>query len=71
MGHYYANKYYQASTWSPTLASEYGDGVNFLVQNALLGETHIFSPKLINDLRFGFHREVNNRFVPPGGSQCG
>ena len=66
MGHYYANKYYQASTWSPTLASEYGDGVNFLVQNALLGETHIFSSTLINDLRFGFHREVNNRFVPPG-----
>ena len=46
MGHYYANKYYQASTWSPTLASEYGDGVNFLVQNGLLGETHIFSPNL-------------------------
>ena len=68
MGHYYANKYYQASTWSPNLASEYGDGVNFLVQNGhnAAGETHIFTPNLINDLRFGFHREVNNRFVPPG-----
>src|SRR5262249_6848012 len=66
MGHYYNNHYFQASTWSPTLASEYGDGVDFLVQNGLLGETHIFSPNLINDFRFGYHREVNNRFVPPG-----
>ena len=66
MGHYYANKFYQASTWSPTLAVEYGDGVSFLVQNGLIGETHIFSPNLVNDFRLGFHREANDRFVPPG-----
>lgn len=66
MGHYYANKYHQASTLTPGLTIDYGDGVNFLVQNGLIGETHIFTPSLINDFRFGYHREANDRFVPPG-----
>ncbi|MCU1261029.1 MAG: TonB-dependent receptor plug [Bryobacterales bacterium] len=66
MGHYYSNKYYQASTLTPGLTIDYGDGVNFLVQNALIGETHIFRPSLVNDFRIGYHRETNERFVPPG-----
>lgn len=64
MGHYYANKYSQASTLTPGLTIDYGDGVNFFVQNGLIGETHIFNPSLINDFRLGFHREANDRFVP-------
>jgi hypothetical protein len=64
MGHYYANKYFQASTLTPGLTIDYGDGVNFFVQNGLIGETHIFNPSLINDFRLGFHREANDRFVP-------
>jgi hypothetical protein len=66
MGHYYYNKYHQASTFSPGVSVNYGDGVDFLVQNALIGETHIFNPNLINDFRLGYHREANDRFVPPG-----
>src|SRR5665213_3357359 len=66
MGHYYSNKFYQASTYTPGLTLDYGDGVNYLVQNSLLGETHIFNPTLVNDFRFGYLREANERFVPAG-----
>ena len=31
-----------------------------------MGETHIFNPTLVNDFRFGYLREANERFVPPG-----
>jgi hypothetical protein len=65
MGHYYRNDYYQASQYDPTFAVNYEDGVHFRVQNGLIGETHIFSPTLLNDFRFGYAREVNIRFVPP------
>ena len=34
--------------------------------NALLSETHTFSPSLLNDFRFGFIRVVSNRMPPPG-----
>ena len=65
-GRYFADKFYTPSIWDPHFAMTYTDGVNFLVQNALLQETHIFTPALLNDFRLGFHREHNIRFVPPG-----
>src|SRR5262249_7614112 len=64
-GRYFADKFYTPSIWDPHFAMTYTDGVNFLVQNALFQETHIFTPTLLNDFRLGFHREHNNRFVPP------
>ena len=66
MGHFYRNYFTQAGTYSPTLAVTAGDGVNFVVQNDLIGETHVFSPTLLNDFRLGWHREVNHRVSPPG-----
>jgi hypothetical protein len=65
-GRYYTNKFFTPSSWDPNFALIYVDGVDFIVQNALLQETHIFTPTLLNDFRLNFHREHNNRFVPPG-----
>jgi Carboxypeptidase regulatory-like domain/TonB-dependent Receptor Plug Domain len=64
-GRYFRDKFSTPSIWDPHFAMTYTDGVSFLVQNALLQETHIFSPTLLNDFRLGFHREHNTRYVPP------
>jgi len=38
------------------LVPGYGDNVPSRAQNAMLGETHVFTPALLNELRFGFDR---------------
>jgi hypothetical protein len=49
----------------PTLPAGFGSGTNFNRTRSLaLGETHIFSPSLINELRVGYIR-VNYGYSPP------
>jgi outer membrane receptor protein involved in Fe transport len=49
----------------PTLPAGFGSGTNFNHPRGLaLGQTHIFSPNVINEFRFGFIR-VNYGFTPP------
>jgi hypothetical protein len=38
------------------LVPGYGDNVPSRAQNAMLGETHVFTPVLLNEFRFGFDR---------------
>ena len=40
-------------------------------QNALLHETHVFSPRLFNDFRFGYSREVSHRGPSPSAVNAG
>ena len=42
----------------------YADYTAYLVQNAVVQETHIFSPNLLNDFRFGVMRETDRRGPP-------
>jgi hypothetical protein len=39
-----------------SLVPGYGDDVTRRSQNLMLGETHVFSPAFVNDLRFAFNR---------------
>jgi hypothetical protein len=40
----------------------YGDSVPRRAQNAMVGETHLFSPRLINDIRFAYSRVASGVF---------
>jgi hypothetical protein len=51
------------------LPSGFGSGSNFAeTRGAAIGETHTFSPSVINEFRFGFTR-INFGFQPPFGDQ--
>ena len=39
-----------------SLVPGYGNDVTRRSQNAMISETHVFSPALVNDLRFAFNR---------------
>jgi hypothetical protein len=39
-----------------SLVPGFGDDVTRRSQNAMIGETHVFSPRFVNDLRFAFSR---------------
>src|SRR5262249_42314703 len=39
----------------------YADGATIPAHNALIHETHVFRPTLINDFRFGYSREAASR----------
>ncbi|HVF88225.1 MAG TPA: TonB-dependent receptor, partial [Pyrinomonadaceae bacterium] len=45
---------FTGSTFS--LVPGYGDDVTRRSQNAMIGETHVFSPAFVNDIRFAFNR---------------
>jgi hypothetical protein len=65
-GRFFRDKFFTPAIWDPSFAVKYTNGVDFTVQNALVQETHMFRPTLLNDFRFGVHREHNKRFVPEG-----
>lgn len=65
-GRYYANTFSTPSVWDPKFAVAYVDSVDFFMQNAMVQETHIFRPNLLNDFRLGFLSEHNKRIVPQG-----
>jgi carboxypeptidase family protein len=46
---------------TPGTIPEYGDTTHYRGQNVALGWTHTFSPKLLNELRLSFSRNINVR----------
>ncbi len=58
---YYIDKFTNAAVYTPTNILSYADGSGIVAQNALIQETHIFTPALLNDLRLGFNRVASNR----------
>jgi hypothetical protein len=56
---------YQLFTNKPVYTAtnilSYADGSNIVAQNAVLQETHIFNPTLLNLLRIGFNRDASER----------
>ena len=66
---YEYDRFTKAPVFNPLSLVAYTDATfSIVAQNALLHETHIFSPKLVNDARFSYSREVSHRGP---GIQCG
>ena len=59
---YEYDRFTKAPVFNPLSLVSYTDATfSIVAQNALLHETHVFSPKLVNDARFSYSREVSHR----------
>jgi hypothetical protein len=65
-GRYYAAKFFNQGIYDATNILTYTDQANILSQNALIQETHIFNPGLLNDVHFNYARENSSRGPAPG-----
>jgi hypothetical protein len=61
---YFYDRYFGVADFGGNLLA-YKDGSTITSENAVLQETHIFGPTLLNDFRFGYARTVSNRQPPP------
>ena len=55
------NRFHRTPVFSPANFLTYADGATIPAHNALIHESHIFKPTLINDFRFGYSREAASR----------
>jgi hypothetical protein len=55
-GRYFIDQYQNIGTYIPTNYLAFADGSGIREQNASVGETHIFSPTLLNDFHFAYVR---------------
>jgi hypothetical protein len=55
------NRFHRDPVFDPADFLSYQDGATIPAQNALIHETHVFRPTLINDFRFGYSREAATR----------
>ncbi|HXA00193.1 MAG TPA: TonB-dependent receptor [Candidatus Dormibacteraeota bacterium] len=61
-GRYEFDRFTKAAVFNPMQLVSYTDATfSIIAQNFLAHETHIFSPRLINDFRFSYSREVSHR----------
>jgi hypothetical protein len=59
---YEFDRFSKAAVFNPLQLVSYTDATFAITaQNALLHETHVFSPRFFNDFRFGYSREVSYR----------
>ena len=66
-GRYEFDRFTKAPVFNPLQLISYTDATFAITaQNFLAHETHVFSPRLINDFRFSYSREVSHR--GPGSS---
>ena len=65
-GRYFADDFDNQPVWEATKALTYAAGGNIFYQNALIQETHIFTPRLLNDFRLNFSRENTLRSPAAG-----
>ncbi len=61
MAHFYRNSFTNAGVYNPTNLLTYADQSHIPVLNALVSETHSFSPQLLNILVVNYSREVSTR----------
>jgi len=65
-GHYFYDWYHQPAIFNPADLYSYTSYFQTRYQNALLSETHTFSPNILNNLVLNYQREVSQRGGPPG-----
>jgi hypothetical protein len=63
---YYQDWFTQPGVYDPTDLASYRSYFNTRYHNALIGETHIFTPRVLNNLVLNWQREVALRGGPPG-----
>jgi hypothetical protein len=65
-GRYEYDRFTKAPVFNPLELVAYTDATfSIVAQNALIHETHIFSPRLVNDFRVSYSREVSTRGPAP------
>src|SRR6266705_1133709 len=55
------NRFHRDAVFVPANFLTYANGATIPAQNALIHETHLFKPNLINGFRFGYSREAAQR----------
>ncbi|MGO8756992.1 MAG: carboxypeptidase regulatory-like domain-containing protein [Terracidiphilus sp.] len=65
-GHYFYDWYQQPAIYNTANLYSYTSYFQTRYQNALLSETHTFTPNILNNLVLNFQREVSQRGGPPG-----
>jgi len=69
---YEFDRFTKAAVFNPFQLVSYTDATFAITaQNALLHETHVFSPRFFNDFRFGYSREVSHRGPSPNAVNAG
>ena len=69
---YEYDRFSKAAVFNPFQLVSYTDATFAITaQNALLHESHVFSPRLFNDFRFGYSREVSHRGPSPSAVNAG
>jgi hypothetical protein len=63
---YFIDNFQNQANFDPHNYTSYSNGSGVRVHNANLGEIHIFSPTLLNDIHIGYVREYSKRGPPPG-----
>jgi Carboxypeptidase regulatory-like domain len=67
-GHYFYDWFQQPAIYNTADLESYTSYFNTRYQNALLSETHIFTPSLLNNLVLNYQREISLRGGPPGST---
>jgi hypothetical protein len=65
-GHYFQDWFNQPAVYDPKMLASYRSYYNTRYHSALLAETHIFTPRLVNNLVLNFQRIVALRGGAPG-----
>jgi hypothetical protein len=69
---YEYDRFSKLPVFNPLQLVSYTDATfSIVAQNALIHETHIFSPKVVNDFRFSYSREVSLRGPDPDAADLG
>ena len=63
---YFFDDFTNAANFDPHNYVSYSNGSGTRVQNANIGEIHIFSPTVLNDFHLGYVRQNSHRGPPPG-----
>jgi hypothetical protein len=63
---YYLDKYNNNPFLNPANYLSLVSSAQIFSHNAIIGETHIFSPNILNDFRLSFSRVTTNSGPPPG-----
>ncbi len=67
-GRYFYDWYHQPGIFNPTDLYSYTSFFQTRYQNALIAETHTFTPNILNNLVLNYQREVSQRGGPPGSA---
>ncbi len=65
-GRYFYDWYHQPAIYNTSDLESYTSYFQTRYQNALLAETHTFTPSMLNNLVLNYQREVSQRGGPPG-----